>query len=229
MTIGADAVAWAFAEYERNRIPRGSLAELGTTLWERVRDGAFEADMPLRKGGEEGVALYTSLKTRTEVGRSLQTDAKRIYLGDYRAHTRHVPGWLLLFPSPLDLNAVSVLCDVWPQTDLTTPGLVLAPRIQLVQALHFGDVFLLEPTPGRTPFRDAADQHKTLVPMLTAFGKWHLDTFRKYGSLPKPASRARFAEIVAAELPKMQAIIGSRAVVTRVPFPRNVIDDFATK
>lgn len=225
MATTQDAIDWALASYNAGKIPKGTPVEVGTILWETRRTGAFRPDSPLTRGQADSVDLYPA-KARVRVLQHLDPSGQLNFVGDYHAHTRFTPNWIGLFPSPEDFSKYSPVCDFWP----TTNGAVvpIAPRVQLIQILHFGDVYVVEPAPNRQAFASPTAQAAYLATLEQSYAAWHLATHGRLGQLPAaPLSQAAFQQIVSAELPAVANILVGRATIRRVANPTPPSDQVA--
>ena len=186
--------------------------EYGRVLF--AKDGRLSPSDLITSGSPGAVHLYPQA-TMLRVVETLAPDAAERYIGDYHTHPVG-EAWMSQFPSPEDVTCQSVLCDLWPIVgdDPALPGMLpIAPSLQVVQSLLFGDCFLLKAVDGREKFTNVHTQQVVLRDIQLEFAGVMDHCNERYLGVPRVVSHGEFLDVVADVLPKLRATLASRATI----------------
>ncbi len=167
MSILEEVLSFAFGTYNADSTLRASAFEYGHVLYRSPANTLLTSERVVSPDANS-VSLYDAEATLRALG--FDEKFEGAYLGDHHVHPAGV-SWMSQLPSPADVTSVSVANDLWPNE--LGELCYVAPKIQIVQSLLFGDVFVLMPTPGRARFASLAEQEAELAAVEKAYGEAH--------------------------------------------------------
>jgi hypothetical protein len=203
-------IDFAFTTYNDNVDLQAATVEWGHVLYER--DGALHPGPRVLSAERNRLQLYSPDDLVRIAGADRAFDGR--YVGDYHAHTFGA-NWTSLLPSPDDLADVSVLYDMWPLENAAPVN--AAPRLQVVQTLFCGDVFVLEPMDGRPRYANIEEQAAGIGRIGLEYRAAFFQAENDHGDAELDATPAEFDAFVAAVLGDLNAALSGRAVITFHP------------
>jgi len=210
-------IDFAFATYNDNVDLQAATVEWGHVLYER--DGAVHPGPRVMSAERNRVQLYSPDDLVRVAGADRAFDAH--YVGDYHAHTFGA-NWTSLLPSPEDLTDVSVLYDLW-RLENAAP-LNVSPRLQVVQTLFCGDVFVLEAVADRRRYANLEEQSVSVGRIGLAYRAAFHQAENDHGDADLDATPEDFDAFVNAVLDGLNATIAGRAVITFHPNAAGRVD-----
>lgn len=210
------ALNWAFREYNKRRRWRDSAVEFGCLLWKRkTPKEKLEPGILVHSADSSYVNLYP----RQQLPELLEMFdekivAQRDYWGDFHTHVAQANSLLAHFPSPADITCHSALCDLWdlgPENDHAC--LPFSPKVQLIQTLLFGDVFVLLPALGQPAFTSLPAQDAVMIEINAAYAHWHESANATFGDRTN-ITHEDFIKLAHQELPHINTLFQGRGVLS---------------
>jgi hypothetical protein len=223
-------VKWAQTYYRGKPNLVSSWDEYGSLLRLSTDQNTFQPSEP-GKGKDKQVGLYSWEQVADLVALWMEGDIGQ-FVGDYHTHPRgtYYPEDL---PSYHDVFRTSALCD-WCEVPTASrtllnmwlekkyPDLVkleafpFAPRLQLIQPVRLGDLFVVTPIEGRERFPTQEDQRSALADMEVRYK----NLVNRHGGVSIGRdSDERYQATMRQAVAEINDVIRTRATISYVPLP----------
>jgi hypothetical protein len=208
-----DAITWLkdFYASDRDKLSKYS-REFGATLW--IEPHQKLVVDPLTYSADVNEVKLYPLAKMVEILNHHLDKSPRQFFGDFHAHPATAT-WAGQFPSPTDLFSVSTSADHWElkqQVD-GKDSLPIAPYLQLILLLKFGDIIIIEQIAGRTPYADVKIQKGDLALREKDYRKWHRDADRRLGNLDPRISHGEYRKTCESAIAEINGIVAGRSTL----------------